>query len=195
MLGGKFPAKPASGFTLLEVLIAVALFSLLATMSYSGLRSVIQTDNRLKESAEVYNRLQSTLLIMEQDFLQMQPVGTRDALGDPLPAVVFPDQRADFYFEFTRGGLADWSSPGVIRQQRIAYALSDKTLVRRSWRGNDYTDTVLLTNINGMTAQWYMDEWRSTAPLDNEKNLPRAIWLQFDLAQLGKLDKIFAVTL
>ena len=52
------PAASCDGFTLLELLVALAIFGLLAAMSYSGLQAVLQQQSYTEEAATRLGELQ-----------------------------------------------------------------------------------------------------------------------------------------
>ncbi len=193
--------KKTGGYTLLELLVAVSIFSIISAMSYSGLRTVIEHKNRLEKVGETYKYLEKAFILIEQDLMQMANAPIRDELGDDVRSFFYSDQKSSFYFEFTRDGLIDWNDMKLVRQQRIAYLLDDDKLIRRSWkilhRGlkSEPTDAVLLNKVNSIELQWFFEQWSDATKLNEEKRLPRAIKLQIDFAGLGSIERIFAVTL
>ena len=117
------------GFTLLEMLVALAIFGLLAVMSYGGLASVLEQQFRTEAEAERLAALQKAYLIMQRDIEQVVARPVRDGFGDEQPPLA-----GDQALEFTRGG---WSNPlGRPRSnlQRVAYAWDDRQLRRYVWQ-------------------------------------------------------------
>ena len=89
----------AHGFTLLELLIALAIFGLLSVMSYSGLTSVLDQHARTDAAADRLGELQKIYLLMQRDFEQIVARPVRSEYGDQLAAV-----EGGEVLQFTRGG-------------------------------------------------------------------------------------------
>lgn len=124
----RFPVTYA-GFTLLEMLIALAIFSLLAVMSYGGLRTVMEQQAQTEADAERLGALQKTYLIMQRDIEQFVPRPIRDEYGDTQPALSGGE-----VLQLTRGG---WNNPLNYPRsslQRVGYAVEDRQLVRYVWQ-------------------------------------------------------------
>jgi len=54
------------GFTLLELLIALSIFSVMAVMAYGGLKTVLDGHQQIEASALNLESLQKTFLFMQQ---------------------------------------------------------------------------------------------------------------------------------
>ena len=149
----------ASGFTLVELLVAMAIFALIGVMAYGGLNNVITQREQNGQVMQRLRQVQQAFAIMSRDFEQLTPRPIRDELGStrsPLqagPLNVPP-------IEFTHGG---WPNPlGVARstQQRVAYALEDGQLVRYSWLELDRAPQseaqkqVLLPDVTGLDVEF-----------------------------------------
>jgi general secretion pathway protein J len=116
------------GFTLLELLVALAIFSLIAVMAYGGLETVLNQQSRTEENADSLATLEKTYLIMQRDIEQMVPRTIRDEYGDSQAPLV-----GTSLFQFTRGG---WNNPANQPRstlQRVGYALQDQQLIRYAW--------------------------------------------------------------
>ncbi len=55
-----------SGFTLFEIMVAMAVFALLSVMAYGGLRSVLESRQGLQLASERLTQLQLALLLLER---------------------------------------------------------------------------------------------------------------------------------
>ena len=75
------------GFTLLEVLIAMAIFSIVGLASFELLRTVRNIDRVTDRQTEAYQELVRTLALMDRDFIQLRYREIRDELGDRKAAV------------------------------------------------------------------------------------------------------------
>lgn len=164
--------KRARGFTLLELVIAIGIFALLAAMAYGGLDSVLTTRRHVEESLAHLAASQKAYLRLRDDFQQARDRPIRDAFGDVQAA--FTADRSG-RVEFTRGG---WANPlGLPRPtlQRIAYRLDedDHKLIRESWNVLDRAQDskpVELPMLDGVEElSWrFLDEqrqWQQTWPL------------------------------
>ena len=117
-----------AGFTLLELLVALAIFGLLATMSYSGLQTVMTQQSLTAVAADRLSELQKLYLVMQRDIEQVVLRPIRDEYGDVQPALLGGET-----LQLTRAG---WRNPtGRQRSalQRVAYAYEEQQLVRYTW--------------------------------------------------------------
>lgn len=120
------------GFTLLEVLIAIAIFALLAMATYRMLDSVLQTDRGQRQQEQRLRELTRAMAAFERDLLQVRLRPVRDPLGDRLPALRGSSGR-DTQLEFTRSG---WRNPlGQPRAtlQRVRWQLEGERWQRAYW--------------------------------------------------------------
>jgi general secretion pathway protein J len=119
------------GFTLIEVLVAVAIAAILAVMAFQSMQQALQSRERIKEHAARLQALQFTMRSFVQDLSQMNARPVREPLGlEFQPAV---DGKGGTEFLFTRGG---WTNPvGLERStlQRVRYAVREGTLYRDYW--------------------------------------------------------------
>ncbi|MFU8822394.1 MAG: type II secretion system minor pseudopilin GspJ, partial [Gammaproteobacteria bacterium] len=116
------------GFTLLEVLIATAIFAVVGVMAYGGLQAVLTQQVIARENADRFREIQFAVQQLSRDLYQLQPRPVREEIGDGTRSAVLADSRQRYAVEFTRGG---WSNPlGQPRAavQRVAYQLDDDRL-------------------------------------------------------------------
>ena len=117
-----------AGFTLLELLVALAIFGLLATLSYGGLQTVMTQQSMTEEASDELGELQKLYLVMQRDIEQVMLRPIRDEYGDEQPSLVGAET-----LQLTRAG---WRNPtGRPRSslQRVAYAFEEEQLVRYTW--------------------------------------------------------------
>lgn len=95
-------SRTTKGFTLLELLIALSIFSVMATMAYGGLKLVIDGNHQLEQAAASLSSLQRAFLFLQQDIEQAVSRGVRDELGTQESAFVCcTDEKL---LHLTRGG-------------------------------------------------------------------------------------------
>ncbi len=189
----------AAGFTLLELLVALAIFALLAAMAYGGLRSVLEARASSDAAAARLARLQSTLLMLERDLSQAVDRGVRDAYGDPQPALVGDDGG----LELTRGGYLNPLGGPRSDLQRVAWRLRDGALERADWkvldRAQDSTPYTapLLRNVRALHLR-FLDarhRWQPSwpPPADGRTaaaGLPLAVEVTLELKDWGTLVRL-----
>ena len=202
MISSSYSAKRkySSGFTLLELLIAITIFAILSTAVYGGLNSVLKSREVTARAAEDLQKLQLAVSIMQRDFTQLLNLNVRDEYGDVKPPIMtqFSDEHI---IEFTRAG---WRNPtGQLRStiQRVTYSVEEKTLYREYWthlyRGPQEQPirAPLYKGVNEVTLEFQDDRenWHDTWPPLNvdSDNLPIAIKVTFELEGGIEFSRIF----
>jgi len=196
-----------AGFTLLELIVALAIFAVLATMAYAALNAVLTARKQVAAKSAQLSALQAALMIMERDVEQAVPRGIRDEFGDPQPALQGGGAGVTM-LSLTRDG---WSNPlGLARShlQRVAYQFNDKQLIRQSWSildrapNTEAYSEVLLSNVTtmdlrflGQDGQW-SGYWPPQTPGSQSGAIvppPRAVEINLDLAEGGRITRLFRV--
>jgi general secretion pathway protein J len=180
----------AAGFTLLELLVALTIFAVLAVMAYGGLETVLDTRAQVEAKAAHLANLQVVYSRMEQDIQQTVARTIRDSYGDPRPALIGGTGQQPT-LEFTRGG---WTNPsGELRStlQRVAYGLEKNQLVRLSWMVLDRAQDskpykqVMLDGVNEFRVRFWVGQnaWRDAWPPVGVAGtqLPRAVEVTLEM--------------
>jgi len=143
--------RRALGFTLLEVLIAMTIFSILGLASNQMLRSVSSIESQMEERTDEYRTIVRVFKVIDRDISALVYRGVRDEFGDPIAAVSV--NQGLYPLEFTRGG---WRNPLKLPRsqlQRVAYQYNGEALQRVVWlvldRAQDATPRVqtLMTGV------------------------------------------------
>ncbi|MFO1371275.1 MAG: type II secretion system minor pseudopilin GspJ [Candidatus Competibacteraceae bacterium] len=122
---------PARGFTLLELLVALAVFAIMAIAAYSGLRNVLFTRAAVKENRRLA-AVQLAVYRLEQDIEQATPRGIRDEYGQPQAAMRGGALESDA-LTMTRAGWDNLLEQPRATLQRVVYRLRDGRLWRLYW--------------------------------------------------------------
>ena len=120
----------ARGFTLLEMLVALAVFAVLGLMSSQMVNRVLDVHKIAIARGERLGELQRGMQMMQRDVLEVAPRSVRDEMGDALPKLRIG---TDLALELTRNG---WRNPLGQRRselQRVAYVARDDILYRYYW--------------------------------------------------------------
>lgn len=196
-----------AGLTLIEILVAMAVFAVLSAVAYGTLSQIIISSEVLSSRMDRIQSIQRTMRVISQDFLQLAPRPIRGELGDGFGAALRADFQSGYTVELTRGG---WSNPMTLprgTQQRAAYRLEDDLLVRYHWPVLDRTvsNVVNATNLlddvesiaflflqgNGdWTEQWPPVGRQGPAGL---RLRPRAVQVVLTLPDEGELTRIIEV--
>ena len=195
-----------SGFTLIELMVAMAIFALLSLLSYGGMESVIRNREQTEASLLRLNQLQLTMTKLHRDLEQISTHGATDALGGKL-LNLSAGQGNDLLIEFTRNG---WRNPAkIIRShlQRVAYKLDDEQLIRMSWshvdriQDDQLVETVLINDLKDVQLR-FMDEshsWHDSWPRNNDNSSddlipqPQAIEVTLQMNDWGDITRVFRV--
>lgn len=168
------------GFTLVEVLVALAVFAMLAALAYGTLSQTLANAEILTDRMERLQALQRTFRYLGQDFMQISPRPIRDELGDNFVPALRTDPERDHAVEFTHAG---WNNPaGLPRStlQRVAWRLEDDALLRYHWTVLDRTldneplVEVMLDGIDSVSMRFLhpSGEWSEEWPVGGPQAAP-----------------------
>lgn len=193
------------GFTLLEVLVALSVFAVMAIIAYSSLNSVLATRAQIELQADSLKQLQIVFQRIQQDLNQYSERDIRDEYADIQLSFIGEAQT----IEFTRLG---WQNPAQTPRsdfQRLRYFIQNKTLWRSHWQVLDRAQDSqplsipLLEQINAFRwrfldeqQQWHEDwQLKTFKQLNPDSELPHliAIELTLNVAQWGQITRLFAL--
>ena len=127
-----------SGFTLLEVLVAIGIFSLVAIISYSTLDTYLDQRERLTSHYGKLERLQRLFILLERDIQFSAGRKVRND-GELQPAML--SAQGDVLIAMTVA-QADVQSVTGISLKRVEWQLDGHELVRSQWNVLDYTGNI-----------------------------------------------------
>lgn len=198
-------ARRQHGFTLLELIVVVGIFGLVAAMAWGGLQSVLETRARTEAALDELAALQRTWRRMRDDFQQLAPRAVRDEFGDVRPALLVPPFGE--MVRLSRGGYANPLFAPRPSIQRVGYVVDERRLQRVVWIGLDRAPnveplrSVMLDGVR--EARWRLldadGQWQEQwPPVDaqgqaaGDELLPRAVEVQLDTVRWGELRWLFA---
>lgn len=196
------------GFTLLEVLIAVAVFAIFSAMAYGGLIRLLETRERIDAERAFWREIALAFVRMERDLSLARNRPIRDNDGTLRPDSAFrgqphdPRALADPSVEFTRGGILV-PNGYTADLQRVGYRLVDDQLLRLTWPVLDrapLTEPIgapLLRNVEKFEARFYLngawlDGW-PPAGTQQYPALPEAVEVTVSLKDRGTYKRTFLV--
>jgi general secretion pathway protein J len=164
--------RHSKGFTLLELVVVIAVFGVFASMAYGGLNYVLKARKQIETQLDRTAEWQKAFQKMRNDFELASARAARDGFGETRGNFLFDEYGARI--ELTRAG---WRNP--LNQPRPSlervvwrYEEKDKQLLRETWRVLDRardTDPVQLVVLTGITeVKWrFLDvnrEWQQRWP-------------------------------
>lgn len=202
------------GFTLLEILIAMAIFTLIGLASTGLLTTVIDSNELSAQRFERLQQLQRAMITIERDIQQAVPRAVR-VEGQKREVVMaggsLEDSDADS-LGFVRAG---WQNPQMMLPrstlQFVSYRLRDETLERLY--GN-YVDNVigfepkvrvLIDNVTDLKVEFIAQKPGSSTSsrIDDEEEwsesytgqvLPYAVAIEFESRDFGLIRREFTLT-
>lgn len=198
----------SSGFTLIEMMIAIFIFSIVSIMAYGGINYVLKGQSYLQSSSNQLRDIQLTFRYFEKDINQMINRSVRNQYQDLQPAFVGDEDKA---FSFTHAG---WRNPANLvrsKMQRVSYELDEDTLKRYTWGqldgaiAEEYFETDLLEGVESIKLR-YLDQanqWQTTWPPLNsssapqvgsiqQSTIPRALELIIKVENMEEIKRLFA---
>jgi len=200
------PNSHRRGFTLIEILVAMAIFTLIGLASTGVLNSVINSDQLSSERFAKLEELQRAMLTIERDILQIVPRALR-VNGEPVSAVI---SGGEDVLNSDADGLgfvrAGWHNPQMLLPrstlQAVSYRIQEKQLQRLY--GN-YVDNVigyepkikiLLSDIEDfrvsfLTEVEQLEEPEKWQESYSNANIPIAISITFVSKTFGEIRREF----
>ncbi|WP_115717091.1 type II secretion system minor pseudopilin GspJ [Gallaecimonas mangrovi] len=190
------------GFTLIEMLVAIAIFALIAVAAYQVLNQVMSADNSSDKASKRLAEVQQAMLTIERDMEQLTTRQVRFPNGDQqthvLSGSAYALESEDDGVLFTRRG---WQNPQAMlprgEVQLAGYLLQDGKLIKKYFFypdpeiGMEPQQQVLLTDVESFKVRYYDgDAWQESW---DASDLPQAIALKITLKDYGEIERRFAI--
>ena len=205
----RYRGRALAGFTLLELLIAIALFALLGLGTYRMLEAVLRSDEAVRAQERILRDISRAVWAVERDLQQAAPRPIRDGYGDEQNAFIgqVPGLEEGAAFELTRSG---WRNPTGLQRanlQRVRWRLADDQLERLYWvvldrdidsepRFQKVLDGVLELRLRYMNdeREWH-EEWPPFDPVRGDpeaqaQRLPLAVELTLEHQRYGTITRL-----
>lgn len=195
----------ARGFTLLELLLALAITAMIGAASYAALDAVNRSRRAYDAKVEQLGNLQRFFTLFGMDVRQLTGLSSRGVDGEREASLLLSED-ADPMLVLNRRG---WHNPLRVPRselQRVYYRFDGESLVRGYWQSLDRVaatplrERVLLDSVKSVrmrvlpAAQMANVErsWVERWPAGDElEQLPAAIEITLELDSLGSMTRIY----
>jgi general secretion pathway protein J len=193
------------GFTLLELLVAMAIFAIIGTLALSGYTQLQRQSEYAEQRLERLREVQRAVQLIGQDLAQIEPRPVREPLGEVrIPAVLAGDS-VEYPLQFTRGGWSNTAGLPRPTLQRVGYRLDGNELWRDHWSTLDRTLALepvrqkLLGGVRAVRFRYmaadrsWVERWPVTEGADAERLRPAAVEVILDLEDWGEIRRVIEV--
>lgn len=156
------------GFTLIELVVAMAIFAVLTLSGWQVFNNLIKVRERTTIKAEQISVIQETYLQLSRDFTQLIPRPA--AIGSSVePAFLLQNN----VFHLTKTGVIDPLQQGVSPLERVYYSVEQEQLIRHAVAQVDQdgnlvpTKTVLLNHVTDWTVSVIDTSTNTAWPVNN----------------------------
>lgn len=185
------------GFTLLELLIAMVIFSFMTVMAYGALNNILTSNEVITKQEQRLKEIQRAMMIIDRDLHQIVSRPRQSGYNQPTQAFIAgPDN--DGLLEFTRAGNPN--PMGLVRSslQRVQYDVQDKNLIRKSWSLVDHIEAEpvvmpLLKDVESLKFRFLDKEnnWKNS--WEEKVLVPRAIEMTLEHKHWGKIVRLISI--
>ena len=195
--------KHSRAFTLLEMIVAIGVFAVIAVISYASLNRFLDHRDILQAEMVEMKELQLAFSLLEQDMHFITARSVRDAYGDLEPALMINNEDVSgelLRFTSARGNifLSDGSA-----LQRTAYRWQDGNFIRITWsvldRDQDSSESkhLLLSDIDNVSVNVLQSTNGSVQQLDaweDADKLPAGVEWTIQLADGKQYRRVFEIS-
>ena len=187
------PHSPESGFTLVEVLIAMAITAFVSVLSYQTLSTALAGIESARTESERLHEINRAFTVLSRDVRQMTNRPVRDEFGQMASAVSGGELARD-PLRLTRSGWHNSTGAPRSTLQRVAYRLEEDKLLRLSYPVLDRTtaieptETVLIDGVEVFELRFLPSV--NALEVDRNQVIDRRFWQENWVADVGFTDKI-----
>ena len=189
-----------AGFTLIEVLLALAIVAIIALLGYRALSALSESETRLTAEATRWRTLDLFFARLEGDLREAVPRPARLGASRTPPWIGATDALGNGALEFSRAGPEFTLEPGSAGQ-RIAYRFDNGTVEVLYWPGYDRpreaqpTAYPLVSDVARFRLSYLASSgnWVDAWPVAREADLPRAVKVELTLASGEVIERWLAL--
>jgi len=193
------------GYTLIEILIALFIFAILAVIVSIGLSSVLETRDSSQMHVQRLAEIQMAMSVMERDLSQIIVREVLNEAGEVEESLYETAENGNQRIAFTRAGYVNpLSRYNRSTLQRVEYYLEGGDLIRENWESldrvaNSESQTrVLLSRVSELNWKFLDDNlkfhtlWPPVESLAFE--IPKGIELEINLEDWGLIKRLIMIS-
>ena len=191
--------RSRAGFTLIEVLVALALLGLTAVLAWQATAALVDGELRLSDETRRWRTLDLAFARLEADLRQAQPRSVRTHAGSEAAWIATIEPGGTSGIVFSRAGPEFHAEPGAAGQ-RIGYRVREAALEVVYWptldRSRDESTAYrLVEGVAGFRVDHLASggQWIAAWPRFGEPELPRAVRVTLLLASCETIERWFAL--
>ena len=182
-----------AGFTLVEVLIAMAITAFVSVLSYQTLSTALVGIESARVESERLHEINRAFTVLSRDIRQLADRPIRDEFGQVASAVSGGELARD-PLRLTRSGWHNSTGAPRSTLQRVAYRLEEDRLLRLSYPVLDRTtaieptETVLIEGVELFELRFLPSI--NAVDVDRNQVIDRRFWQENWVADVGFTDKL-----
>jgi general secretion pathway protein J len=200
----KSQLRGQGGFSLIELMVALTIFAIIAVISQQSMLSAMAQSSRLSEHSTDLAELELAVSLVTRDLENIAPRPIRSGLSNSEPALVLSGNGQNL--TFTRGGLVDPTGRARSPFLRVAYSAAkgaEAGVERGTWTQIDRPSSAvprqaaLWSGIDAIHFQVYADgQWVENWPQPDNADLavlPDGIAVTLDTKNWGLIRRVVAL--
>jgi general secretion pathway protein J len=196
------------GFTLIEVLVAITIMAIIATLTGQALHTATSSSEATNDAVKRLSSVDRTWTLIESDLRNALPRAITPTMGEPIPAL-YANRSSEYWLRVFRGGVVNPLHAPRSELIRIGYRLTDNVLWRDTWVNiasiderdvikqklmtdvKDVVIRVLSNQATSIAAGPWVQDWpdSGTAPAV----LPRALEVTIQTEDYGEMKRLFPI--
>lgn len=187
-------SRKNTGFTLLELMIAMVIFSFMSIMAYGALANIFTSNEVITNQEKRLKELKRAMMFIDRDLRQVVLRSRSSGYDQSSPALI-SGQDEEGLIEFTRAGNSNPTDLVRSSLQRVRYDLQESKLKRMSWNLVDHIDAEpvvmpLLDDVESFELRFLNDKKTWEENWSSGESMPEAIELTMVHKNWGKIVRL-----
>ena len=192
-------ARRQQGMTLVELLVALAIFALISVICFRGLSQTMAAEQRVSADMQTWQTMDALFLRLQSDLETAVPTGFVTAQSERWPAFAGGEKLPgpeEVQLRWVREQAQIVDGSGGARVQAVAYRLRQGRLDWLVWQPQAAAPVVypLLSGVEKFEASFLDDEgvWRPYWPYGRAV-LPRALKISLTMQQTPAVERVWRI--